>query len=387
MPNAEYDLVITGAGPAGSTLALLLARYAPDPARIALIGNTFLSESESPDLSDPRSIAVNYGSQVVLQSVHGWPSRHSPIETVHVSQRQRLGRTLIRNTDFNVPRLGSVVAYPDLLQQLHRALHNSGVTLIQGTTPATQATTTGVTVTLAETGAVLHAHMAVQSDGVRPKGLERQYDQAAILATVTASAPLKGWAFERFTREGPLAVLPHPSGANHYGLVWCCQPARANELAGFDDAAFDAALLGTFGQRLGHLKVNSPRRVYPLTLNAGPVRLDPRRVAIGNAAQTLHPVAGQGLNLGLRDAAQLAHTLRFWVASPCQSPEPALDTFTRQRRADRWTTGTITDVLPRIFATGNPLVEHACGLGLLAMDLSPALRTPLATHLLQGLRT
>ena len=387
MPNAEYDLVITGAGPVGSTLALLLARYAPDPARIALIGNTFVFENGSSDPADPRSIAVNYGSQVVLQSVNGWPARHSPIETVHVSQRQRLGRTLIRNTDFNVPRLGSVVAYPDLLLQLHRALKNSGVTLIQATAPVTQASADGVSVTLNETGMALHAHVAVQSDGVRPKGLERQYDQAAILATVTASAPRDRWAFERFTREGPLAVLPHPSGVNHYGLVWCCTPTRANELAGLDPAAFNAALTTAFGKSLGHLAVNSPRRVYPLTLNAGPVRLDTRRVAIGNAAQTLHPVAGQGLNLGLRDAAQLAHTLRFWVANPDQSPEPALDTFTQQRRADRWATGAITDVLPRIFATGNPLVEHACGLGLLAMDLSQALRTPLATHLLQGLRT
>ena len=387
MPDTDYDLVIAGAGPVGSTLALLLARYAPDPSRIALIGTTFISEPPPRADTDPRSIAVNYGSQVVLQSVNAWPARNSTIETVHVSQRGRLGRTLITHTDFNVQRLGSVVAYPDLLAQLHGALRQSKISLVQDTTPGLSTTADNVTVFLEDQRKTITARVAIQSDGVRPKGLERHYDQAAILSTVTASTPLHGWAFERFTSEGPLAVLPHPSGANRYGLVWCCKPERAARLAGEPETAFNQALNDNFGQRLGRLDVCAPRQVYPLTLNAGPIRLDRRRVAIGNAAQTLHPVAGQGLNLGLRDAAQLAHTLRFWVTDPASSPQPALDTFTQQRQADRITTGTITDMLPRLFATGNPIVEHACGLGLLAMDLSHALRAPLATHLPQGLRT
>lgn len=387
MPEAHYDLVITGAGPVGSTLALLLARYAPDPSRIALVGNQFVSFTEDPDNADPRSIAVNYGSQVVLESVNGWPSKHRAITTVHVSQRQRLGRTLINSTDFNVPRLGSVVAYPDLLATLHDALKRSGVTLISAQTSSPHTHGKYVTVHRDDTDSALIARIAIQSDGVRPEGLKRHYNQAAILATLTASAPLDGWAFERFTREGPLAILPHPLGDDHYGLVWCCKPANAEALAQCDATAFDTALNDMFGQRLGRLKVTSARQVYPLMLNAGPVRLDARRVAIGNAAQTLHPVAGQGLNLGLRDAAQLAHALRFWIARPDQAPEPALDLFSEQRQADRLTTGAITDLLPRVFATANPWVEHACGLGLLSMDLSATLRSPLAIHLLQGMRT
>lgn len=386
MSHPDFDLVITGAGPVGSALALMLARYAPDPARIALVGTRFIeahtANSNSP--ADPRAIALNHGSQVALQAINAWPLRYSPITTVHVSQRQRLGCTLIQHDDFGVPQLGCVVAYPDLLAALHTALAQSGITRL---TSQPVAPTFGNPVLLSPDTGPLTARLAVQSDGARPKGIERSYEQVAVLATVAAAEPRQGWAFERFTRQGPLAVLPHPSGEGHYGVVWCCHPNQAQALMHMAPAQFDQALNDTFGTRLGPLTLHGSRQQFPLGLNAGPLRTHARGVAIGNAAQTLHPVAGQGLNLGLRDAAQLAHALRFWLANPSADPAPLLETFTAQRRVDRWSTAAITDVLPRIFATGNPLVEHACGLGLLAMDLSHTLRTPLATHLLQGLRT
>ncbi|OXR50562.1 monooxygenase [Pusillimonas sp. T2] len=384
MSQPDFDLVIMGAGPVGSALALMLARYSPDPARIALVGTQFFATDTLNSPTDPRTIALNHGSQVALQALNAWPSRCSPITTVHVSQRQRLGRTLVQHDDFGVPQLGCVVAYPDLLVALHAALEKSGVTRLKSR-PVTLAF--GNPVELHPDTGPITAHLAVQSDGAKPKGIERNYAQAAVLATVTASEPRQGWAFERFTRQGPLAVLPHPSGEGHYGVVWCCHPDQAQALMHLAPAQFNAALNDTFGTRLGRLTLNGNRQQFPLGLNAGPLRTHARGVAIGNAAQTLHPVAGQGLNLGLRDASQLAHALRFWLANPSSDPTPLLDTFTGQRRIDRWATAAITDVLPRIFATGNPLVEHACGLGLLAMDLSHTLRTPLATHLLQGIRT
>src|SRR5690606_7093251 len=155
------------------------------------------------------------------------------------------------------------------------------------------------------------------------------------------------------------------------------------ELAQLDDSAFSAALSTAFGSRLGRLTSHAPRHVFPLALSARHTLVQGRSVAIGNAAQTLHPVAGQGLNLGLRDAARLAQALSGWLNAPSGDPAAPLAAFARARLADRWITAGLTDVMPRAFATGLAPVEHACGVGLLAMDLAAPLRTPLARHLLQ----
>src|SRR5690606_23320953 len=135
--------------------------------------------------------------------------------------------------------------------------------------------------------------------------VRRDYDQHALVTSAQATLPRAGWAWERFTREGPLALLPHPLDAQAYSVVWCSPPERAAELAGLDEAAFSAALSAAFGSRLGRLTSGAPGHVFPLALTARRALVQGRSVAIGNAAQTLHPVAGQGLNLGLRDAARL----------------------------------------------------------------------------------
>src|SRR5690606_30281205 len=150
--------------------------------------------------------------------------------------------------------------------------------------------------------------------------------------------------------------------------------------------AFADAVHLAFGDRLGRLMCVGNRHRSPLSLHAGPSMINPRTIAVGNAAQTLHPVAGQGLNLGLRDAGQLAVALTPWLAQADADPRPYLDKFVERRRPDRWLTAGITDFLPRVFTTGNPAIEHAAGLTLLAMDLAPPLQGPLARHLLIGLR-
>jgi len=234
--------------------------------------------------------------------------------------------------------------------------------------------------------APLSCSILVRSDGVRPAGLKRSYDQHGLLAAVRASRPKPGVAFERFTREGPLALLPHPQGQDVYSLVWCCRPETAQSLHALNGAGFARALHEAFGERVGHFELASDRKLVPLTLSAGPQLLDPYTVAIGNAAQTLHPVAGQGLNLGLRDAAQLASVLRPWLQQPRLSPTPFLQDFAGRRRIDRWATGAVTDFLPRVFTTRQAAVEHAAGLALLTLDLFATLRAPLARQLLEGLR-
>ena len=382
MATPTYDIAILGSGPVGCALALSLAQAAPDPARIALIGPEPAPRPAGQRI-DPRALALNHGSRRFLETLGGWPARAADILTVHVSQAGHLGRTLIDQAELGVPRLGCVVAYDDLLDTLHAAVRRAGVTLRHERPPRPLA---GTPVQLQLADGLCSAQVALLSDGARPQGIQREYGQHAVLTTVRAAAPIAGRAFERFTRTGPLALLPHPGGQDLYSLVWCVPPARAQDLCALPDAAFDAALQAAFGHRLGRLQRIDAAQAFALALHAGPGLLGPGLVAVGNAAQTLHPVAGQGLNLGLRDAAQLAQTLQPWLTAPDRPVQPLLERHVRRRRADRSLTLAITDTLPRLFATGNPLVRHACGLGLAALDLVPALRKPLARHLLQGQR-
>ena len=385
MIEHAYDIAILGAGPVGSALALMLARTAPDPTRIALVQDQAPPRLDRPLTTDPRVLALNYGSQILLSQLQAWPEQKADIRCIHVSQRGRLGRTLIRNTDFDVPELGGVVSYEQLQAKLYERVQRSGVTILPGAARVTGQDTTTLTVTQGEVS--FTCGVAVQSHGTSDDQIvRREYGQHAVLTRAQAGLPRPGWAWERFTLEGPLALLPHPETADAYAVVWCCTPARATHLAALDERAFSAALNQTFGSRLGRLSSYGRRHVVPLALSARRTLTAGRLVAIGNAAQSLHPVAGQGLNLGLRDAARLAQTLAAWLLTPQTDPTSFLIQFARARRTDRLLTAGITDLMPRIFTTGLAPVEHACGLALLALDLAAPLRAPLAHHLLAGRR-
>lgn len=396
----EADITILGAGPVGCTLALLLARHAPDPARIVLCAGaaTGLSGTQThsnANTSDPRALALNHGSRLLLQGLDAWPDTGAVIHTVHVSQRGRLGRTLIRASDFGVSELGTVQSYVELQNVLRAALRRAGVTLREGgAATVTDDSANGVHIT--QDQHTWPTALAVQAEGrvSDPDGnaqWQRDYNQHAILATMRATRPAPGWAWERFTREGPLALLPvhTPTTTAHdtYSLVWCCAPARAEHLGGLSDTEFSAAVSAAFGERMGPLTCISARHTHPLRMRW---RRDPitgwRRIALGNAAQSLHPVAGQGLNLALRDAARLASALAPWQLLPTTDPQPHLQEYVRASQADRLVTTGVTDLLPRIFTTGWAPFEHACGLALMGLDLLPPLRRPLARQLLQGLR-
>ena len=235
MEKPDFDVVILGAGPVGSALALALARKAIDPSRIALLGSSVPQATPAGGgLSatagvDPRCLALNHGSRIFLETLQAWPEDCAVIRHVHVSQRQRLGRVVIDSDDLNVPRLGDVVRYDDLLASLQTALAASGVTCIAGRALPRMV---GDVVECRYDAGRLTAALAVQSDGARPQGLERNYGQHALLATVRVSRPMAGWAYERFTRDGPLAALPHPQGHDLYSIVWCCAPQKAEMLRG-----------------------------------------------------------------------------------------------------------------------------------------------------------
>lgn len=400
----DADITILGAGPVGSALAQLLARTAPDPSRIVLChswrGAKPAPAADNPAKTatpgpDPRALALNHGSRVLLEGLDAWPDLGASIRTVHVSQRGRLGRTLIHHTDFGVSELGTVHQYTRVQDTLHAALAKSGVTVLQGDT-AVIASQDADGATIAQADQTWRTAVAVQAEGGGfdndpAAALQREYNQHAVLAVVRAARPAPGWAWERFTREGPLALLPVHTGTSDnndlYSLVWCCSPARAAQLQSADDATFARELANTFGERMGPLHAVGPRHMFPLRMQWKREIVQGRRVIIGNAAQSLHPVAGQGLNLGLRDAARLAQTLGPWLQTPQTSPNMLLRQFAQARRGDRTITAGITDLLPRVFATGWSPVEHACGLALLALDTLPLLRRPLARHLMQGLRS
>src|SRR5690554_2495527 len=185
MHTLTHDIIINGAGPVGSTLALMLAAKTGCPERIALVGKFVghADESHAQENThdpDPRTLALNHGSRVLLDQFGAWPAKAADIHTVHVSQQGRLGRTLIDRNDLNVPRLGSVVAYSALLATLHDSVHNSGIDVIEQARASVTLSGENVVCDLPDRS--LRATLAIQSDGQQPQGLKRLYNQDAVLA-------------------------------------------------------------------------------------------------------------------------------------------------------------------------------------------------------------
>jgi len=374
------DIAICGAGPVGMALAVLLVKRGVAPGRIALLDARPLAEASA----DPRSIALSYGSEQVLEQAGAWPLPATAIHTIHISRRGQFGRTLMDRAEHQLPALGYVTRYGALAAALAAAVAGAGIQALRPARVASMAEdATGVDLTLTD-GRVLRAGVAIQAEGgvfgqQSARAIERDYDQSAVIARVAVSAPLAHRAFERFTDEGPLALLPQdgPDGLQ-YALVWCARPDAASALLALDDAAFLQHLGAMFGTRLGRFTNVSARASYSLGLNAG-AAATPRSVAIGNAAQTLHPVAGQGLNLGLRDAAVLARLLAV-AATPAQ-----LAAFASARQPDRSTTIGVTDTMARIFANSGPL-QPLLGIGLAAIDAIAPARSLLAELMMYGRR-
>jgi 2-octaprenyl-6-methoxyphenol hydroxylase len=367
MSGNRLDVAICGAGPVGMALAALLARRGMAAGRIALVDGKSLGQA----ISDPRSIALSYGSRMLLEEIGAWPLPSTPIHQIHVSRRGRFGRSLMDRDDHQLAALGYVTRYGELVSALAAACERAGVATIRPARVTGTDEQAGSVLLQLDDGRALEAALAVQAEGgifgqQEQRALQRDYRQSAVIARVGASAPVAHRAYERFTDQGPLALLPQ-DGADglQYALVWCVQQDQAAGLLALDDAAFLARLGDAFGGRLGRFTRASSRAVYPLGLNAEP-RATSRTVAIGNAAQTLHPVAGQGLNLGLRDAAVLARLL-------AQETAPAqLAAFGEARRADRKLTVGLTDTMARVFADTGP-AQSLLGLSLGLLDaVSPA---------------
>lgn len=388
MPStaSHFDIAISGAGPVGLALAALLVQQGVSPDRLVLL------EAHPPEQSgqrqhDPRSIALSYGSSQILQKIGVWPVVASTIEEIHVSRRGHFGRTLIRCRDYDLPALGYVTRYSALVEALAQTCTAQGVRMIRPEKMAALVEDDQEIRILLAAEQSITAKLVVQAEGGQfaeqtTRARTRDYRQTALVAQVAVSAPLLQRAFERFTDEGPLALLPQEDSSRglgkaaangtatpgtHYALVWCMRAATAQRLVTLPDDDFLAALQEAFGGRLGRFLHATPRAIYPLGLNAGAPDTA-RSVAIGNAAQTLHPVAGQGLNLGLRDATVLAGLL-------ARETTPAmLARFLAERQRDRTMTIQLTDVMARIFVDGlgdtaRSSITHFLSQSLLGLSL------------------
>jgi 2-octaprenyl-6-methoxyphenol hydroxylase len=381
----SVDVAICGAGPVGLALAALMARRGVAPARIALVDAKALGQA----ISDPRSIALSWGSRMLLEDVGAWPLPATAIHEIHVSRRGHLGRSMMDRAEHKLDALGYVARYGDVVDALSRACERAGVQVLRPVRVAGLVEDRdGVALEL-DDGRTLHAKAAVQAEGgvfgeQADKTQRRDYVQTAVIARVTASAPIAHRAFERFTDEGPLALLPQDGADGHqYALVWCVSPERAQQLLDLGEPEFLRRLGDAFGERLGTFTHASARAAFPLGLNADP-RFSARTVAIGNAAQTLHPVAGQGLNLGLRDAAVLARLLARGIDQDSGIAD-ALSRFAEERARDRGAIIRTTDAMARVFADTGPL-QPLFGLALAALDTVKPARMLLAELMMYGRR-
>jgi 2-octaprenyl-6-methoxyphenol hydroxylase len=340
--------------------------------------------------SDTRLIALSDASRHVLARVLAWPADFaSPIHRIHVSQRGQFGRTVIDRSDYGLDALGHVVPYGELARVLAAQLQRRGIEVIRPARIAqSKAYADRIVIERSdgektETAYVIHAEGGL-FDQQDPKAIRRDYEQMAVTAFVTVGRPQSGVAWERFTSDGPLALLParvgHESGL---ALVWCSKAEDAARRLVEDEPAFLAELHEVFGDRLGGFLSVRARASFALGLNAVEEPARPREFAIGNAAQTLHPVAGQGLNLGLRDAQSVARLL----VEHFDAPRTCMELFRAARRKDRAATINLTDFLPRVFGSRLFPIETMRSAALTFLDLVGPARHVLARQMMEGQRS
>ncbi|MEZ0601788.1 UbiH/UbiF/VisC/COQ6 family ubiquinone biosynthesis hydroxylase [Paraburkholderia sp. IW21] len=391
----DFDVTIVGAGPVGLALAGWLARRSATQAlKIALID----AREPEDSIADPRAIAVSHGSRMILEPLR-WPADATAIQRIHVSQRGHFGRTLIDHAEHGLPALGYVLRYGSIVHGLAEAVHATSVHWFRSTSAsAPTQEPDGMTLPIETAGVTRHLRTRIlvnaegglfgdQKTGKHAgssvgEGGTRDYGQTALVGTVSVSAPQPHVAWERFTSQGPIALLPMGGvrGAD-YALVWCCAPDEAARRTQRSDDEFLRELGAAFGDRMGRFTGIRGRASFPLGLNAVDTLVKGRVVAIGNAAQTLHPVAGQGLNLGLRDAHALADALS------AEGPTPlALATFAQRRALDRRLTIGATDTLARLFTVDFPPLAILRGLALTALEFIPPVKTALARQMMFGQR-
>ena len=381
----EWDVVIAGGGMVGASFALALRATR---LRVLLIEGIPSDSARQPSF-DERTTALGNGSRQIFESLGVWADMAADaagIHSIHVSDAGRFGVARLDAQEQGVQAFGYVVPNRVIGRVLWQALRTAPNIALAMPAQVQRATLLehGVELEVLREGVTerVRASVAVAADGAgsvlrASAGIEAEvedYDQVAIVVNAATDKPNSGEAFERFTASGPLAVLPTVGGG--YTVVWAVRPERAAELLALEDQAFAAELLDSFGWRAGRWTRVGRRNQYPLALSRATQTVAGRVVLIGNAAQALHPVAGQGFNLGLRDAATLAEML----AAGHENPDftGLLARFAAWRAEDRQGVTRFTDGLVKLFGSDLPGLGLVRNFGLLLFDLSPAAKRALS---------
>jgi 2-octaprenyl-6-methoxyphenol hydroxylase len=391
----NYDMVIVGGGMVGISLALLLAQQQPDWKILLLEAQAYENSDKRnhhPSF-DSRSTALSWSSRKIFQAAGLWSELEphtSAIKKIHVSDRGHMGLTRISAEEAGVEALGYVVENRWIGAVL---LAKLAATRVEMMAPERVAKIvplkSGVRVNLENSGETIQASLLVIADGANSQTAQKlgihsdqqPYGQQGIIANIALQDGHDGVAYERFTDQGPMAMLPLPDfdGNPRCALVWTQPPERAAELMGATDENFLKALQEAFGYRMGMLEKVGERVAYPLALTTASEQVRRNIVVLGNAAHSLHPVAGQGFNLSLRDVAMLADVLgKAKSGGRDFSSLETLEDYQQQQLADQQNTLMFSDNLPKLFAQPSSVVALGRNSGLVMMDLLPSLRSRFA---------
>ena len=399
-PPTCVDVAIAGGGMVGASLALALA---DTDKRVMLIEAVAPGGTDQPSFDD-RTSALGNGSRRILETLGVW--RHlaghaGAVREIRVSDARHIGAARISAAEQGLEALGYVVPNRSIGAALWRQLGHCPQIIVRcpARVSAVHLGPDGARLTLAADGAgaeSIEARVVVAADGalsmVRAAAgigaAVEDYRQVAVVVHLATDLPSSDVAYERFTTTGPLAVLPLPDG--RYTVVWTLAPERAQQVLALDEGGFCSELQRCFGWRIGRILRAGLRSSYPLRLSRAEGMVGARAVLVGNAAQALHPVAGQGFNLGIRDCACLVDCLaRSPLGQPggaVAGPDPlqALHRYAARRRLDRTLLPALTSALPRVFSSTLGPVVLARSAALLGMDLLPALRRPFTRLLMYG---
>jgi 2-octaprenyl-6-methoxyphenol hydroxylase len=382
-----HDLTIIGAGPVGATLALALA-----DADLDVVVHDARAGGES--LRGDRSLALSHGARLILERLGVWgrlaaiADAATPIRVIDISQAGGFGASTLAADEQRVPALGYVVSYRALQAVLDAALQDAGVA-VEYASPARYAGGTSA-YAIVEAGAAgatpIRTRLAAIADGSGGTvgGVTRRrhdYRQVALVARIWGYVAHQGRAYERFTAEGPVALLPE---GDHYSLVWTATPERASALLALDDTAFLDALTRHFGARAGGFCAVADRRSFPLVLEFAANPVATRCAVLGNAAQTLHPVAGQGFNVGLRDAYELSRVI-VDTSRDALGGREMLQRYARQRRPDRLAGVAFTHGLVNVFGIDTALARWPRGMALTLLDAVAPVKRAFTRAMMFGL--